>query len=197
MEWTKAPPARRTSGPAWPARLLSPPSRTARRAIPSLSTSGETVLFLKSVCPRGRDRSRRDDVGDAASGLRPTRSWLSGRCGGGSRRSTSCGSWARRRRTRPGEIGALLRREGLYSGHLSKWRRQRDAGALEALGRPRGRKPVDRRDLELAQLRRRAERAEAELQKARKVIEIQGNVSALLEQMLGTEGASGHGSTGR
>lgn len=99
--------------------------------------------------------------------------------------------------TRPGEIGALLRREGLYSGHLSKWRRQRDAGALEALGRPRGRKPADRRDLELAGLRRRAERAEAELEKARRVIEIQGNVSALLEQMLGTEGASESESTGR
>ena len=43
----------------------------------------------------------------------------------------------------------------------------------------------------MAALRRRAERAEAELAKARKVIEIQGNVSALLEQMLGTEGESG------
>lgn len=99
--------------------------------------------------------------------------------------------------TESGEIGALLRREGLYSGHLSKWRRQREAGALEALGRPRGRKPTDRRDLELVELQRRLERSEAELAKARKVIEIQGNVSALLEQMLGTEGATGHGSTGR
>ena len=77
--------------------------------------------------------------------------------------------------TRPGEIGALLRREGLYSGHLSKWRRQRDAGALEALERPRGRKAVDRRDLELVALRRRLERSEAELQKARRVIEGAGH----------------------
>jgi transposase len=99
--------------------------------------------------------------------------------------------------TQPGGIGALLRREGLYSGHLSKWRRQREAGALEALERPRGRKPVDRRDLELAGLQRRLERSEAELQKARRVIEIQGNVSALLEQLLATEGATGHASTGR
>src|ERR1039458_10205691 len=45
--------------------------------------------------------------------------------------------------TRPGEIGALLRREGLYSSLLSEWRKQRDAGSLEALGRPRGRKPGD------------------------------------------------------
>jgi transposase-like protein len=92
---------------------------------------------------------------------------------------------------RPGEVGALLRREGLYTSHLSAWRKQRDAGALKELGRPRGRKPADRRDAEIAELRRRAERAEAELVKARKVIEIQGNVSSLLEQMLGTEGESG------
>src|SRR3954447_13884033 len=91
--------------------------------------------------------------------------------------------------TRPGEIGAMLRREGLYTSHLTAWRKQRDQGALEGLGRTRGRKPADPREAELAALRRRAERAEAELEKARRVIEIQGNVSALLEQMLDTEGA--------
>jgi len=92
--------------------------------------------------------------------------------------------------TRPGEVGELLRREGLYTSHLTYWRKQRKDGALRELGRPRGRKPADRRDQEIAALRRRAERAEAELVKARKVIEIQGNLSALLEQMLGTESAS-------
>jgi transposase len=92
---------------------------------------------------------------------------------------------------RPGEVGALLRREGLYTSHLTYWRKQREAGALKELGRPRGRKPADRRDAEIAELRRRTERLEGELVKARKVIEIQGNVSALLEQMLGTEGESG------
>jgi hypothetical protein len=74
---------------------------------------------------------------------------------------------------------------------LTYWRKQRDAGALSELGRPRGRKPTDRRDGELAELKRRLERSEAELAKARKVIEIQGNVSALLEQMLGTESEPG------
>ena len=93
--------------------------------------------------------------------------------------------------TRPGGIGELLRREGLYTSHLTYWRKQRKKGALEELGRSRGRKPADRRDQEIAGLRRRAERAEAELEKAKKVIEIQGNLSALLEQMLGTDGASG------
>ena len=95
----------------------------------------------------------------------------------------------------PGEIGELLRREGLYTSHLTYWRKQRRDGALKELGQPRGRKPSDRRDAQIAELSERAQRAEAELAKARKVIEIQGNVSALLEQMLGTEGGSG--STGR
>ena len=93
--------------------------------------------------------------------------------------------------SRPGEIGALLRREGLYTSHLTAWRKQRDAGALEALDRKRGRKPTDRREAEIAALRRRAERAEAELAKARKVIEVQGNVSALLGELLEPKGASG------
>jgi transposase-like protein len=92
--------------------------------------------------------------------------------------------------SRPGEIGVLLRREGLYSAHLSKWRQQRDAGALEALGRRRGRKPADPREREIVELRRRLERAEAELGKARRVIEVQGNVSALLGQLLEPRGAT-------
>jgi len=91
--------------------------------------------------------------------------------------------------TRPGEVGELLRREGLYRSHLTYWRKQVRDGALRELGKPRGRKPGDRRDREIVELTRRAERAEAELTKARKVIEIQGNLSALLEQMLGTESA--------
>ncbi|MQA28107.1 MAG: transposase [Micromonosporaceae bacterium] len=91
--------------------------------------------------------------------------------------------------TQPGEIGALLRREGLYSSLLTQWRRARDTGALEALERPRGRPKADRRDARIAALERRAERAEAELVKARKVIEVQGNVSALLGELLEPRGA--------
>ena len=99
--------------------------------------------------------------------------------------------------TRSGEIGALLRREGLYTSHLTAWRKQRDAGALEALDRRRGRKPADPREAQIAALQRRAERAEAELEKARKVIEVQGNVSALLGELLEPRGAIGPGSSGR
>jgi transposase len=99
--------------------------------------------------------------------------------------------------SRPGEVGALLRREGLYTSHLTAWRKQRDAGALVALGRPRGRNPADGRDAQIAALVRRAERAETELEKARKVIEVQGNVSALLGQLLEPRGATPTKPTGR
>ena len=92
--------------------------------------------------------------------------------------------------TRPGEIGELLRREGLYTSHLTYWRRQRKDGAMKELGQPRGRKPVDRRDHEIAALTRKLERSEAELAKMKRVVEIQGNLSALLDEMLGTDSAS-------
>jgi transposase-like protein len=91
--------------------------------------------------------------------------------------------------TQLGGIGELLRREGLYTSHLTYWRKQRKDGALKELGKPRGRKPADDRDAQIAVLTRRVERAEAELQKARRVIDIQGNVSALLEEMLGADSA--------
>lgn len=99
--------------------------------------------------------------------------------------------------TKPGEIGALLRREGLYTSHLSAWRKQREEGALKALSKPRGRPKPDPRDRDIERLRRRAERAEAELATARKVIEVQGNVSALLEELLQAGGAKGEGSSAR
>ena len=99
--------------------------------------------------------------------------------------------------SKPGEIGALLRREGLYTSHLSAWRKQRDEGALHALSKRRGRPKVDPRDAQIERLRRRADRAEAELAKARKVIEVQGNVSALLEELLQGGGAKSDGSSER
>ncbi|MCA1698344.1 MAG: IS3 family transposase [Actinobacteria bacterium] len=82
---------------------------------------------------------------------------------------------------RKGEIGALLRREGLYTSHLTAWRKQRDAGALEGLApRKRGPRPASAERVENQALRRRLERTEAELETARRVIEVQGKrLSAL------------------
>lgn len=79
-----------------------------------------------------------------------------------------------------GEIGALLRREGLYSSHLDKWREQRRSGALQALApQKRGPKP-DPQAAEIAQLRRENERLQQRLQRAETIIEVQKKLSALL-----------------
>ena len=99
--------------------------------------------------------------------------------------------------SKEGDIGALLRREGLYSSHLATWRKQRDRGELGTSSPPRGRPAADPRDAQIAKLRQRAERAEAELLTARKVIEVQGNVSALLDQLLEPRGATPDKSTER
>jgi transposase-like protein len=88
------------------------------------------------------------------------------------------------RAVEPGAKGAILRREGLYTSHIVEWRRARDTGALAALGLPRGRKPANPLAGEVERLRRRAERLEAELDRARLVIAAQGNLSALLEGLL-------------
>src|SRR5512142_1726785 len=61
--------------------------------------------------------------------------------------------------TIPGEVGELLRREGLYTSHLTYWRKRRKDDALKELGKSRGRKPADKRDAQVAALTRRAERA--------------------------------------
>src|SRR6266576_1143616 len=74
--------------------------------------------------------------------------------------------------TQPGEIGALLRREALYSSHLVDWRRQRDAGALQALARRRGRMPADPVNAEVERLRRDNQRLAARLDQAQRIIEI-------------------------
>ena len=83
--------------------------------------------------------------------------------------------------TEPGARGALLRREGLDSSHLVEWRRARDAGALDALA-AQGRRPgKSAEQAEIERLRRRAERAEAELAKTKAALDVVGKAHALLE----------------
>jgi transposase len=79
--------------------------------------------------------------------------------------------------------GALLRREGLYTSLISEWRKQRDKGALQALQQRRGRPPTDPRDRQLARLERDNARLRDQLERARKVIEVQGELSALLGEL--------------
>jgi transposase-like protein len=81
----------------------------------------------------------------------------------------------------PGEKGAILRREGLYSSHIVDWRRSRDAGALAGPARPRGRPAADPRDAQIARLRTEKAKLEQELAKARFVVDVQAKLHALLE----------------
>ena len=88
----------------------------------------------------------------------------------------------------PGAKGAIIRREGLYSSHITEWRRLRALGGLEALGRSRGPRPAHPLVAENERLRDTVGRLEARLTRAEKVIAVQGNVSALLRE-LSLEGA--------
>jgi transposase-like protein len=88
--------------------------------------------------------------------------------------------------TEPGEIGALIRREGIYSSYLSRWRRARDRGQLDGMrGKKRG--PKRGVDQELAEenaaLRQENERLRGRLKQAETIIEVQKKLS----QMLGLE----------
>ncbi len=82
----------------------------------------------------------------------------------------------------PGGVGALLRREGLYSSHLTSWRRERQAGILEAL-KPRKRGPRSEHNPlaeETQKLRRQVGQLTEKLRKAEIIIDVQKKVAALL-----------------
>lgn len=85
------------------------------------------------------------------------------------------------RATDAGAIGALLRREGLYSSHLVEWRRLRATGALDALSKKRGRKPT-RNPLaeENGKLKAELVQVKKKLHQAEIIVDIQKKVSALL-----------------
>ncbi len=82
----------------------------------------------------------------------------------------------------PGQIGALLRREGLYSSHLSLWREQRDQALHTALSKPRGRKaePVNHLAEENSRLRQEIQHLQARLAQANALIEVQKKLSQIL-----------------
>lgn len=80
------------------------------------------------------------------------------------------------------ERGALLRREGLYSSHLSDWRRTRDAGSSGALeGKRPGRPARNAAEVEVERLRRENEKLTAELTRTKAALEVVGKAHALLE----------------
>ena len=83
----------------------------------------------------------------------------------------------------PGELGTLLRREGLYSSHLRTWKQQREEGALHGLApRKRGRKAKRKDPLadEIRQLRRKNEQLEHRLHQAEMIIDVQKKLCTML-----------------
>jgi transposase-like protein len=92
---------------------------------------------------------------------------------------------------RPGELGALLRREGLFSSHLAKWRAARKRGELAGLAArlrgPQAQRP-DPRDRRIAELERELKRVTARLERAEALIEVQKRVSLLLGVPLESSG---------
>lgn len=84
------------------------------------------------------------------------------------------------RATEPGQVAALLRREGLYSSHLAAWRKQRREGALASGGQKRGRKGRDARDKRIEELERDNARLTKKLDRAETIIDVQKKLSRLL-----------------
>jgi transposase len=85
--------------------------------------------------------------------------------------------------TQPGQLGTLLRKEGLYSSNLTTWKRQREKGLLDALSpKKRGRKKTQENPLaqEVARLQRETERLRVKLKKAETIIEVQKKISEML-----------------
>ncbi len=90
----------------------------------------------------------------------------------------------------PGEIGALLRREGLYSSHLVDWRRQYREGGVKALSKRRGPAVEGLAAREKAKYDREIVRLKARLHQAETIIEVQKKVSSLLGISLPTSSES-------
>ena len=101
--------------------------------------------------------------------------------------------------TQPGEVGRLLRREGLYSSHLTEWRRARREGSLQGLTpSKRGRKLAERNPLsaKVHELEAKVARLEKELHTAHTILDVQGKVAGLLglrrDNQLETQRQSGY-----
>ena len=89
-----------------------------------------------------------------------------------------------------GETGAILRREGLYSSHVSTWRQTRREGAVKALKKKRGRPPIQKNPLaeENSRLERENRRLQLKLNQAEAIIDLQKKVAKIFEMELPMDG---------
>lgn len=82
----------------------------------------------------------------------------------------------------PEARGAVLRREGIYSSHIALWRQKRDSGGKAALDRKRGPKP-NPQARELERLRRKNQKQAKRIDQLEKIVEVQGKMQALLQEL--------------
>lgn len=145
----------------------------------------KTMESPQVTAPEGALEDARRAAGNAPSGARPDpevvatarrRQFTSGEKRRILDAADSC--------TQPGEIGALLRKEGIYSSHLSKWRSQRNADECTALEpQKRGRKadPVQTEDRRVVQLTQENDRLRHKLAQANTIIDVQKKLCVLFE----------------
>jgi hypothetical protein len=77
----------------------------------------------------------------------------------------------------------VLRREGIYSSHISAWRQRRDGAVKAALNRKRGPKPKGSHSGEVERLQRENQRLTKRVDQLEKIVEVQGKVQALLQEL--------------
>jgi transposase-like protein len=144
----------------------------------------ETMEAPQFSAPEGAVEDARRAAGNAPSGARPNPEMVAT-----ARRRQFSSSDKRRileaadRCTQPGDSGALLRKEGIYSSHLNTWRKQRAAAEHAALGpQQRGRKadPAQAEDRRVVQLTQENDRLRRQLAKAHTIIDVQKKLCALL-----------------
>src|SRR5664279_2197944 len=147
-------------------------------------SKAETMESSQLTAPEGAFPDARRAAGNAPSGTRPDPEVVAT-----ARRRQFTSADKRRileaadRCTQPGEIGALLRKEGIYSSHLSTWRRQRAAderAALEPQKRGRKADPAQTEDRRVLQLTQENDRLRRKLAQANAIIDVQKKLCALL-----------------
>lgn len=149
-------------------------------------SKAEAMELPQLTAPEGALEDARRAAGNAPSGARPDPEVVAT----ARRRQFTSGDKRRildaaDRCTQPGEIGALLRKEGIYSSHLTTWRRQRTADARAALKpQKRGRKadPAQAEDRRMLQLTEENDRLRRKLAQANAIIDVQKKLCALLGQ---------------
>jgi hypothetical protein len=147
-------------------------------------SKAETMKSPQLTAPEGALEDARRAAGNAPSGVRPDPEVVAT----ARRRQFTSGDKRRildaaDRCTQPGEIGALLRKEGIYSSHLTTWRRQRAADERAALApHKRGRKadPAQAEDRRVLQLTQENDRLRRKLAQANAIIDVQKKLCALL-----------------